>query len=143
MALHAGKQSLPKPWVMILDVEAVLWNRNRNRRNRNFLTSGTGTVTGTVTCLKVRTGTVINYGSGTGTRHKIMYLISFIEHFFHSHFTINLFKFMNFFLVKQLTICFLWSRYGAGTGTGTVTFSKVGTGTGTIIFQKSEPEPEP
>jgi hypothetical protein len=62
---------------------------------------------------------------------------------------------MNFFLVKQLTkskvkknskifflICFLWSRYGAGTGTGTVTFSKVGTGTGTINFQKLEPEPE-
>ncbi len=57
---------------------AVLWNRNRNRRNRNFLTSGTGTVT----CLKVGTGTVINYGSGTWTRHKIMYLISFIKHFF-------------------------------------------------------------
>jgi hypothetical protein len=38
-------------------------------------------------------------------------------------------------------ICFLWSRYGAGTGTGTVTFSKVGTGTGTITFQKLEPEP--
>ena len=29
--------------------------------------------------------------------------ISFIKHFFHSHFTINLLKFMNFFLVKQLT----------------------------------------
>jgi hypothetical protein len=44
------------------------------------LTSGTGTVTGTVTCEKVGTGigTVINYGSGTGTRHKIMYFISFI-----------------------------------------------------------------
>jgi hypothetical protein len=66
---------------------------------------------------------------------------------------------MNFFLVKQFNskksknfqnfffrkICFLWSRYGAGTGTGTVTFSKVGTGTGTgtINFQKLEPEPEP
>ncbi len=63
---------------------------------------------------------------------------------------------MNFFPVKQLNskksknfqtffrkICFLWSRYGAGTGTGTVTFSKVGTGTGTITFQKLEPEPEP
>jgi hypothetical protein len=63
---------------------------------------------------------------------------------------------MNFFLVKQINskksknfqtffrkICFLWSRYGAGTGTGTVTFSKVGTGTGTITFQKLEPEPEP
>jgi hypothetical protein len=49
-----------------------------------------GTGTGTVTCLKVGTGTVINYGfgtvinygSGTGTRHKIMYLISFIKRFF-------------------------------------------------------------
>ena len=124
------------------------------------MTSGTGTVTGTVTWQKVGTGTVINYGSGTGTRHKIMYLVSFIKKFFHSHFTINLLEFMNFFLVKQLNskksknfqtffrkICFLWSRYGAGTGTGTgtgtVTFSKVGTGTGTITFQKLEPEPEP
>ncbi len=58
------------------------------RRNRNFLTSGTGTGTRTgtvpVTCEKVgtETGTVINYGSGTGTRDKIMYLISFIKHFF-------------------------------------------------------------
>ncbi len=42
-------------------------------------------------------------------------------------------------------ICFLGSRYGAGTGTGTVTFSKVGTGTGTgtITFKKLGPEPEP
>jgi hypothetical protein len=46
--------------------------------------TGTGTVgtvtfseTGTVTCLKAGTGTVIYYGSGTGTRNKIMYLISF------------------------------------------------------------------
>jgi RNA recognition motif-containing protein len=53
-------------------IKAVLWNRNR--RNRNFLTSGTGPVT----CLKVGTGTVINYGSGTGSRYKIMCLISFI-----------------------------------------------------------------
>jgi hypothetical protein len=30
-----------------------------------------------------------------------MYLISFILHFFHSHFTINLLKFINFFLVKK------------------------------------------
>ncbi len=49
------------------------------------------------------TGTVINYGSGPGTRHKIMYLIYFNKHFFHLQFTINLLKFMNFFLVKQLT----------------------------------------
>jgi hypothetical protein len=62
------------------------------------LTSGTGTLS----CVKIGTGPVINYGSGTGTRHKIMYLISFIKKFFHSHFTINLLKFMNFFLVKQL-----------------------------------------
>jgi hypothetical protein len=53
---------------------------------------------------------------------------------------------MNFFLENSLLskkskkfpkfffqICFLWSRYGAGTGTGTVTFAKVGTGTGTVI----------
>jgi hypothetical protein len=38
---------------------AALCNRNRNM-------------------LKVGTGIVINYGSGTGTRYKIMYLISFI-----------------------------------------------------------------
>jgi hypothetical protein len=50
----------------------ALWNRNR--RKLNFLTSRIGT--GTVTCQKVGTGTVINYGSGT--RHIIMYLISFI-----------------------------------------------------------------
>ncbi len=34
--------------------------------------------TGTVTWSKGGTGTAINYGSGTGTRYKIMYLISFI-----------------------------------------------------------------
>jgi hypothetical protein len=79
---------------------AVLWNRNRNRRNRNFLTGGTGTVIGQ----KVGTGTVINYGSGTGSRYKIMYLIAFISKFFHSHFTINLLQFLNFFLLKQLTL---------------------------------------
>jgi hypothetical protein len=45
---------------------------------------------------------VINHGSGTGTRYKIMYLISFILQFFHSHFTINLLKLTNFFLVKKL-----------------------------------------
>jgi hypothetical protein len=44
-----------------------MWNRNH--RNRNFLTSGTGTVT----CKKDGAGTVIDYGSGTGTRYKIMY----------------------------------------------------------------------
>jgi len=42
----------------------------------NFLTSGTGT--GTITCSKVRTGTIIIYGSGTGTRYNIMYLITFL-----------------------------------------------------------------
>jgi hypothetical protein len=40
--------------------QAALWNRNWNRRNRNFLANGTGTV--------------INYGSGTGTRYKILKL---------------------------------------------------------------------
>ena len=49
------------------------------------------------------TGTVINYGSWTGTRHKILYLISFIKLFFHSHLTKHLLKFRNFFLLKQLT----------------------------------------
>jgi hypothetical protein len=33
-----------------------------------------------------------------------MYLITFIKKFFHSHFTINLLKFLNFFLLKQLTM---------------------------------------
>jgi hypothetical protein len=74
---------------------------------KQFCGTGTGTGTvGTVT-LTIGTGTgtvtVINYSSGTGTRHKIMYLISFIKHFSHSHFTINLLKFINFFLVKQLS----------------------------------------
>jgi hypothetical protein len=50
---------------------SVLWNRNRN-----FLTSGTGT--GTITCSKVRTGTIIIYGFGTGARYNIMYLITFL-----------------------------------------------------------------
>ncbi len=55
-----------------IGLQPALWNRNRNRRNRNFLTSGTGT----------GTRTVINYGSGTGSWYKIMYLIFFIKHFF-------------------------------------------------------------
>ncbi len=46
----------------LMDYQASLWNRNR--RNRNVLTIGAGTV--------------INYGSGTGTRYKRMYLITFI-----------------------------------------------------------------
>ncbi len=33
-----------------------------------------------------------------------MYLITFIKKFLHSHFTINLLKFIKFFLVKQLTM---------------------------------------
>ncbi len=96
-----------------LTLRQALWNRNR--RKRNFWTSGTGTVgtvtfglvepepAGSVTCSKVGTGTVINYDSGTGTRYKMIYLISFTKKFFHSHFTINLWKFINFFLVKQFT----------------------------------------
>jgi hypothetical protein len=68
-------------------VHAVLWNRKRNRRNYNFLNSATRTVT------------VINYGSGTGTNLKILFFISFIKHFFLSHSTINLLKFVNFFLI--------------------------------------------
>jgi hypothetical protein len=52
----------------------LLWYRNRNRRNRNILTSRTETGTGTVTWWKV--GTVINYGSGTGTRLCICFPLS-------------------------------------------------------------------
>ncbi len=77
---------------------AVLWNRNR--RSRNFLPCGTGTVTRS----KVGTGTAINYGSGTVTRYKIMYLIIFSSNFFLSHCKINLLMFIIFFLVKQLSI---------------------------------------
>jgi hypothetical protein len=33
-----------------------------------------------------------------------MYLITFIQKNFHSHFTINLLKFITLFLVKQLTM---------------------------------------
>jgi hypothetical protein len=45
---------IKKPKVVHQHYVPVLWNRNRNRRNCNFLPCGTGTV--------------INYGSGTGTR---------------------------------------------------------------------------
>ncbi len=67
------------------------WNRNRNRnllksRNRN------------------RNRNYCNYGSGTGTRYKIMWVFDFLHlTVFHSHFSINLFKFINFFLLKHLT----------------------------------------
>ncbi len=54
--------TLPVEGCTVRYLTSALWNRNR--RNRNFLTSGTGTV--------------INYGSGTGTRYKIMCLITFI-----------------------------------------------------------------
>jgi hypothetical protein len=73
-----------------------------------------------------------------------MYLISFIQKFFHSHFTINLLnsllnnkakKFSAFFLKKVWSWNRNRNRYR--------NFSKVGTGTGTITFQKLEPEPEP
>ncbi len=78
--IPAPGSRIPSSRIPNPDPQPVLWNwnRNRNRRNRNFLTSGTGTGAGSVTCWKVGTGTVINYGSGTGTRYKIMYLISFI-----------------------------------------------------------------
>ncbi len=52
-AVQAGKTNIR--WVHSPE---ALWNRSRNRRNRNFLTNGTGTV--------------IIYGSGTGTRYKIL-----------------------------------------------------------------------
>ncbi len=63
---------------------AALWNRHGN-----FLTSGTGTV--------------INYGSGTKLDIKLFLWLPSLKNFY-SHFTINLLKFNNFFLVKQL-IC--------------------------------------
>jgi hypothetical protein len=66
----------------IPDIQSLSVLLNRNRRTCNFLSCGTGTVT----CQK----------AGTGTRYKT----SFLLHFFHSHFTVNLLKFMNFFLVK-------------------------------------------
>jgi hypothetical protein len=52
-------------------------------------------------------------------------------------------KLVNFFLVKKLTtqkglfkLCFLWSRYRAGTRIGSSNLSKIGTGT--VTCQKSE-----
>jgi hypothetical protein len=77
---------------------AVLWNRNR--RNRNFLPCGTGFVT----CQKVGTGTIIQWyhKSSHKPQHKIVYSISFIKHFFCSHFTIILMKLINFYFVKSL-----------------------------------------
>jgi hypothetical protein len=118
------KEEIFIKWRICSSDLAVLWNGNRNRSNRNLF--------------NCRNRNVVNYGSGTGTRYKIKYLISFIKNFFHSHFTINLMKLKNIFLVKRqdffrkffLNICFLWSRFGAGNGTVTVT------------CQKSEPEPE-
>jgi hypothetical protein len=89
---------------------AVLWNRSRNRRNRNFLTNGTGTV--------------IIYGSGTGTRYKI-FLFDFLHLTFYNKFdkTYQFFpckkvyyvKRQDFFQIFYLFICFLWP--GAGTVT--------------------------
>jgi hypothetical protein len=58
----------------LMDYQAALWNRNRN-----FLTIGTGTV--------------INYGSGTGTRYKIMYRV-----FDYLHLKIFSFTFYNKFV---------------------------------------------
>ncbi len=93
-------------------IQAALWNRNRN-----FLTSGTGT------------GTVINYGSRTGTRYKnyvfdFLHLKFFPFTFYHKFVEIykpfpcktayhvkRQKKFQNFIL----KICFIWARYGAGT----------------------------
>jgi hypothetical protein len=76
-----------------------------------------------------------------------MYLITFIKKKFHSHFTINLLKFINFFLVKQLTMqegkkfpkIFLekFAFYGLDMEL------EPETGSGTVTFQKKEPESEP
>ncbi len=84
--------------------EAVLWNRNRN-----FLKSRNRT---------------ISYGSGTGTRYKIMYLISFIFSLYKSFLCIKA-RFLQKFLLKKFAF------YGLD----------IGAGTGTINFLKSEPEP--
>ncbi len=55
----------------------------------------------------IGSGTIIIYGSGTvisQRQYKIVYSISCILTFLHSHFTINLMKLINFFLVKKLTM---------------------------------------
>ncbi len=79
-------------------------------------------------CCGTRTGTVTNYGSGTGTRLCIcLPLFKFFPITFYNNFV----EIYEFFPCKQLTIekvkknfknileklCFLWSRYEAGTGT--------------------------
>jgi hypothetical protein len=118
---------------------------------------GSGTV-GIVTFCHSGTGTVIQLRTlaepepykmesqkFSQTQYKIVYLISFILHFFHSHFPKNFMKLIHFFpckkayYVKMLDFfhksvfenCFFWSRQGAQTGTGTRT----------VTCQKSEPEP--
>jgi hypothetical protein len=51
------------------------------------------------------TGTVTNYGSGTGTRYEVIYWITFIKKkFFLYSLQLNLFTFINFSLVKQLEL---------------------------------------
>jgi hypothetical protein len=69
-------ETLQSPVVVILFLQCCGTRTGPGTVGLNFLTRGTGTVT--VTYKKVRTGTVINYGSGTGTRYEIRYLISFI-----------------------------------------------------------------
>ncbi len=68
--------------------------------------------TGTVTCQKVGTGTLIIYDCGTekkmvsqkaltNTQDKIVVFDCLHLTFFYTHFTINLMKLINFFLVKK------------------------------------------
>jgi hypothetical protein len=129
---------------------------NRNRRNRNFLPCGTGTRSGPVTCQKVRTGTVIKYGSGTVIKwyhkssHKptqncvfdFLHLTFFSFTFYHKFDeTYQIFPYKKAYNVKRkdfskifLKTIFFWSRYGTGTVTfqsrnRNLIFSKVGTGT--------------
>jgi hypothetical protein len=57
-------QSLQRALVANIYLSAVLWNRNRGTVTF-CLVEPTRNQNRTVTCEKVRTGTVINYGSGT------------------------------------------------------------------------------
>jgi hypothetical protein len=95
-------ETIEERWAREYAHRPVLCNRNRN-----FLPCGTGTVT----CQKVGTGTVINYGYVTvlkwyhksSHKHTVQNCVFPVRHliFFHSHFTINLMKPINFFLVKK------------------------------------------
>ncbi len=96
-------------------------------------------------CCLVWAGRRVTYAiteAGSSRRYSIKLCIWFPSfNFFHSNFSINLMKLINFFLVKRLIMkkgriisksfflkrCFLWSRYG--------------TRIGILTCQKSEPDP--